>query len=297
MLCLVSISRRLVAVVTIASCCLSFYGCTAFFFHPDRILRVTPDRLGLPYEELTIKSLDGTDLTTWLLKSKLDFCKGTVVFFHGNAENISSHIQSIYWLPRYGYEVFMVDYRGYGGSDGRPFTSGVHEDVRAALDFVTSDSRFCRKRLVVLGQSLGGALAITATAKFPRKDLIDGVIVESTFAGYKSVARHVISRVPVIGWLSAPLSVFTYDHLSPERYIARLSPSPVLIIHGANDPMIPISEAERLFAAAKGPAEFWRLEESGHIGAFRSEAERLRLLRFLDALPARTKVHSDSTTY
>lgn len=271
-------------------------GCSAFLFHPDDLLRLTPKDLNIAYERKSITSLDGVKLVAWHLKTTVP-CKGTVLFLHGNAENISTHIGSVYWLPRYGYDVLLLDYRGYGGSEGSAFTAGVHRDALAAIDYVLDRENFCGEARILFGQSLGGAIAVTALAESGRSSEFDALVVESTFGSYAAVAREVLGRIPIVGLLRWPLSLFFPERYSPELYISELAPLPVLIIHGDTDQIVPIAHGRRLFAAARAPAAFWRLPGGGHIASAASPAARERFLGFLNAAAAKASVRSQAWAY
>ncbi|MFL6647184.1 MAG: alpha/beta hydrolase, partial [Sulfurifustaceae bacterium] len=108
--------RRLLVIAALGA---SMAGCTGVFFQPYRTLVRTPDDIGLAYEDVRFKTADGVVLHGWFLPANATAC-ATVLFLHGNAENISTHIGSVYWMPRYGFNVFLPDYRGYGASSGTP---------------------------------------------------------------------------------------------------------------------------------------------------------------------------------
>ena len=86
----------------------------------------------IPYKDIRFESADGVPLHGWLLCPRKESPRGTILFLHGNAENISTHVQSVLWIVDAGYEVFAFDYRGYGWSGGKPDIPGVHRDARAA---------------------------------------------------------------------------------------------------------------------------------------------------------------------
>ena len=102
---------------------LSLSACTNVFFQPQQIQYLTPDKIGLAYEDVYFSSSGGLKLHGWLLPAT-GKAQGTILFLHGNAENITTHIASVYWLPAQHYNVFLPDYRGYGLSEGESELKG-----------------------------------------------------------------------------------------------------------------------------------------------------------------------------
>ena len=118
-------------------------GCVeSMFYYPDRVRYETPDALGLRYERVRFQSTDGTALSGWFIpaagRADPREAKGTVIHFHGNAQNMSSHWRFVAWLPKQDFNVFVFDYRGYGDSEGKPEPRGVFEDSGSAIDHVRS---------------------------------------------------------------------------------------------------------------------------------------------------------------
>jgi len=240
-------------------------GCAnGLFYHPDNRLYQTPD---CPYEEVTFKSLDGTQLTGWFIASPLAKPFGTVIHFHGNAANISNHYGFVEWLPEAGFNLFLFDYRGYGDSEGKPGRQGVFEDSVAALKYVATRDDVDPSRLIAFGQSLGGANVVAAAAATPDVPL-KGVIVDSAFFSYRSIVRDKIGLIPVLGWLKWPLSfIMATNGHSPGPVIDSLSPTPVLIIHGTHDRVIPYDHGRRLYEAAASPKAMWTVTGGDHTDA------------------------------
>jgi uncharacterized protein len=236
-------------------------GCVqSAFYQPDRVLYDTPARLGLKFEQVRFASKDGTPLTGWFIPARgyadPRRAKGTVVHFHGNAQNMSAHWQYVDWLPQRGFNLFVFDYRGYGASEGRPEPKGVFEDSGAALDYVRARPDVDPARLLVFGQSLGGTNAIAAVGAGNRAG-VRALAIEATFFSYSSIASE-----KVIG-----AGVLADDTYSAERFIAALSPAPLLLMHGTADSVIPYSHAERLIARAGEPKRLVRIEGAGHTEA------------------------------
>ncbi|OGT20898.1 MAG: hypothetical protein A2V90_01435 [Gammaproteobacteria bacterium RBG_16_57_12] len=254
-------------------------ACNGMFFYPMQTLVRTPAQLGLAYEEINFPSLDGTQLNGWLLRAKGE-AKATVVFFHGNAENISTHIGAVYWLPAAGYNVFLFDYRGYGLSQGKAELHGVHLDARAALQYIRERPDIDPSRLIVFGQSLGGAIALytAATEDIPLR----AVVVESAFARYRGIFREKLGGFFLTWPLQWPLSLGVSDQYSPQAVVGQLK-APLLIIHGDADPIIPIRHAYDLYEQAGKDKELWVVEGGGHTAAFGPfrEVYRPKLLEYL----------------
>ena len=237
-------------------------GCIQnLFYQPDHVLYETPQQRGLRYEHVTFRSKDGTRLVGWMIPSAIHAdpkrARGTVVHFHGNAQNMSAHWRFVEWLPRRGFNVFVFDYRGYGASEGSPEPKGVFEDSNAALDYVRARPDIDPDRLLILGQSLGGANAIAVVGSGNRKG-VRGVVIEATFTSYSAIASEKLSGA----------GAFMDDALSPERFIAQLAPLPLLLIHGSADVVIPYHHATDLIAAAREPKRLVTIDGGGHIEAF-----------------------------
>lgn len=258
-------------------------GCTNVFFQPMRGHVLTPAQGGLRYEDVHIASADGTRLHAWFLPAQ-GKPEGTILFLHGNAENISTHIGSVYWLPARGFNVFLLDYRGYGLSEGAPFLAGVQEDIDAGLRALLARPEVDRRRIVLFGQSLGGALATYYVAHSPRREDIRALVIESTFASYRDIAREKLASFWLTWPLQIPLSWTVDDDYSPLDAIGRASPIPVLIIHGDQDSIVPVGNGRRLYEAAKSPKEFWLVPGGRHIAAMGQTELRERFVAYLRSL-------------
>lgn len=254
------------------------------FYYPDRTVYDSPASHGLRFEEVTFTSRDGTKLSGWFIPA-VGVAKGTVIHFHGNAENMTSHFGFVSWLPAAGFNLFLFDYRGYGKSAGRPGKRGVYEDSLAALAYVRSLQDIDTNRLLLLGQSLGGTQAILTAANSDRHGIL-AVVSDSTFASYRTIVRDTVGRMPLIAWAGIPLSrLLVNDNLSAAEAVASISPVPLLLIHGTRDEVIPYSHAEQLLARAGQPKTLWRIEGGEHTDALipASSPYRSRLVAFFEA--------------
>src|SRR5258706_10167145 len=154
---------------------LALASCTAVFFQPHRVRVLTPDQLGLAYDEVRFKTRDGLELYGWFIPAKGP-ALGTVLQLHGNAENISTHFASLAWMPARGFNVFIFDYRGYGASEGEPTLAGAQIDIDAAMQALLARNDIDKDRIVIYGQSLGGALAAYYVAHSPRRDQLRALV-------------------------------------------------------------------------------------------------------------------------
>lgn len=271
---------------------LGLSGCTSLFFYPQKRHVLTPDELDLAYRDVSLESSGGVTLHGWFLPAKAQQAVGTVLFLHGNAENISTHIASVYWLPAYDFNVFLLDYRGYGASQGKPDLAGLHDDIDCAIAYLLKQTD--PNRLVIFGQSLGGALAIYALAHSPHRNRIRALVIESAFSSYRRITREKLASFWLTWPLQWPLSLPVGDAYSPLEAIARVSPVPILIVHGGRDRIVPVHHAYRLHERAAEPKQLWILPHGGHIQAFRDATYRQRLIRYLrevlgDDEPSSTK--------
>jgi hypothetical protein len=251
-------------------------ACTQTFFQPQRVLIDTPQSAGLRYEILELRAADGVELFTWFLPAR-GTPTATVLFLHGNAENISTHYANVAWMPDEGFNVLVLDYRGYGKSAGAPSLAGAQLDIDAALRTLLERREVDPKRVVLFGQSLGGALALYYAAHGPRRDALRAVIADSAFSDYRAIVREKLADF-FLTWPFQWLPALTVDNdYSPLASVASVSPLPLLLIHGQRDTIVPPEHSERLYAAAAQPKELWRLPAVGHIQSVRDPALRQRL--------------------
>ncbi len=258
----------LIALASVSGCC------ERLFYLPDARVYSTPEAFGLRYEEVAFASADGTRLTGWFLPA-VGPARGTVVHCHGNAQNMTSHWQFVKFLPAEGFHLLVFDYRGYGRSEGRPYRRGTVEDARAAVDYVMGRSDVDAGRVVIFGQSLGGAIAAVAAAEDAR---LRGAIIDSTFTSYRDEAAHVLRQNPVTWLLAWPLSrALIASGYDPVDYVERIAPRPVLFIHGTDDRVVPASMSEALTARFGDSKALWLVPGAGHTEAlYRVEGEYRR---------------------
>ena len=134
--------------------CAAIAGCTQLFFFPMKQEVRTPADIGLVYEDVYFPGKDEHKLHGWYLPA-VGHARATVLFLHGNAENISTHIGSVYWLPARGFNVLLFDYQGYGQSEGTPSVAGALDDVEAALGFLVQHSEHYGEPVIVLRAESG----------------------------------------------------------------------------------------------------------------------------------------------
>ena len=258
-------------------------GCDSYFFYPQRIHVANPYLERVLHEDVFFKTPDGVRLHGWFFHPNTE-PRGTVLFFHGNAENISTHAGAVLWLAREGYQVFLFDYRGYGKSEGKPDMEGIHVDALAAIDEIFRMERVDKDRVAVFGQSLGGSVAVYAVANSPHRDRIRVLVIDSAFSGYRRIAREKIAGVVLLWPLQYPLSLLVTDRYSASRWIGRVRPVSVLLLHGGADKVVPVRHGERLYRLAGEPKQLWIAPGAAHIGALSDENLRKRLLSFLAAV-------------
>ena len=263
---------------SIAMFCLS--SCSSVYFYPQKTLVNTPDQGGIAYETVTINSADGTKLSAWLLKTTAAR-KGVVYFLHGNAENISTHIASVYWLPAHGYDVLMLDYRGFGLSEGEPSLPEVFYDIDAGYHWLAQ--RYAdEKNIALLGQSIGATMAIHWLAQDAEaQQRINRIVLDAPFPSYPGMVEDVLQRNWLTWLFAKPVSwFFTSRYDAVKSAAAMPATTPLLFFHSRDDQVIPFAFSSEVFE--KLPQSKIEVVCDGrHIATFNYVENRQRLLDFL----------------
>ena len=223
-------------------------------FYPEagREIVAAPSHVGLPYKDVRLTTDDGLSLHGWFIPAAE--ARGTVLFLHGNAGNISHRIDTLQMFHRLGYSTLIFDYRGYGNSGGTPSEQGTYRDAEAAWRYLTEQRRIPSCRIVLFGESLGGAVASWLAARQKPAALV----IASGFTSVPDLAQHFYPYLPV-RWLAH----LRYDTRKNLRAVA----VPVLIAHSPEDEIIPFEHGQALYAAANSPKRFLELG-GGHNDGF-----------------------------
>jgi fermentation-respiration switch protein FrsA (DUF1100 family) len=222
-------------------------------YHPDRQIDQTPNQVGLNYNDITLTTSDGLKINGWYLPSRTD-STFTVLLFHGNAGNISHRLEKLAALHDLGVNTFLIDYRGYGRSEGKPDEQGTYLDALAAYDYLVTQRKVAQRSIVVYGESLGSAIAADLATKVD----IGGLILEEAFTSIGDVGQKMFPFFPV-RWLVRN----KYDTLSK---MPRIN-VPLLIFHSRDDEIFNMRHAQRLLAAANNPKQLVELR-GAHNDAF-----------------------------
>ncbi len=253
---------------------------------PERTLSdKTPDNYGITdWESVTFPSTDGLRLGAWFIPPDPASDGSTIIFVHGLGSNRGGLLDQADMLVEAGYGALLIELRGHGQSEGETTTFGYTEvnDVQGAVDFLESRPEVNAERLGLVGESLGAATAVQATARIPE---IDVLVEESSFT---TLEDNVAEGVRVIAGLPpfpfAPLMVYFGSQeagldiglVRPVDDIARIAPRPVLIIHGRQDELVPVESAMSLYAAAGEPKQLYIIEGAGHYPLIESEPQVFR---------------------
>ena len=272
-----------IVLLPLALCLSACSNLTSLFFYPQTQYIRTPEDINLQYEIVSLTASDGVVLNAWWLPAQNDIDvpsekKPTVLFLHGNAENISTHIGSVYWLPEEGVNVLLLDYRGYGTSEGIPVLPDIFKDIEAAVVWIQAE--YPESPMFVLGQSIGAALAAYAAPTLSQQYPIEGLILDAGFSGYRAVAREVTSQGLISAILLWPMTWLLPTDWDGEDHIAGLSPAPLLMFHSPDDQTVPYHSGQRLFEAAAEPKR-WIDSQGRHIQTFNFPEMRTELVNFL----------------
>ena len=247
-------------------------------FYPIKPLQSTPADWGMAYEDVRLTTEDGIALHGWLIPAARGRTAppSTLLFFHGNAGNISHRRDSIAIFNDLGLDVLIIDYRGFGRSEGSVSEQGLYQDAAAAWHWLTQTRGIPPDEIVIFGRSLGGAVATQLAARTEPAALI----VESGFDDLGSLAQE---HYPLLARLVPLRYRFpAAQHMAAVR-------CPVLVLHSPDDRIVPDRLGRRLFAAALAPKTFVDLR-GGHNGGFlRSQPQyQESLADFLDSLGGTT---------
>lgn len=259
----------LVAVLLLAGCV------ERMFFYPDSAQYTQPAQYGLKHEDVFIATAGGLRLHGWWLPAQGE-AQGTVLHLHGNAANVSNHLPLVAWLPAAGFNLLLLDYRGFGRSEGKPTLAGVVDDAAAALAWLRARREVDANRLIVLGQSLGGATALRLLAR-------DGAgvrlaVIEAAFASYRGIARDAALRSVVLAPLLPLVAMLPAREHDPIAALPAIM-VPLLLVHGTADEVIPFAHGEQLAAAAPAGTEFLRVAGARHMESLTRSDVQQRVLR------------------
>jgi len=256
-------------------------SCTNFLFYPVKPFPVTPGSADLLYEDLTLETSDGLNLHGWKIYAEKERI-GNILFFHGNGDNISTQLPNTFWLAKEGYDLYVYDYREYGQSQGSADLDDTIMDMELMISSVVEQLPD-QEKLIVLGHSLGAAMAIYTVAHSEHREKIAALITVAAFSDYHDVTQDVLSESWLFWLFQWPLSFTVDNSYRPLDAVGMISPIPLAIIHSEADEIIPMVHAEKLFEAAKQPKTFL-LIDSGHNNVFVSKDNRQILFDYLKTL-------------
>ncbi|HYX35510.1 MAG TPA: alpha/beta hydrolase [Oligoflexus sp.] len=258
-------------------------ACNSVFYQPLQQDLYDPKKLGLQHSEERIPSDQDLTLAAWWFKSiAKESYKKLIVHFHGNAENMTSHFMFTAWLTQEGFDVLTFDYRGYGRSSAvAPTREGLIQDGCAVFRWVQQHPVLKDYELYVIGQSLGGAVAVSVLAHCPT-DQVKGLVLDSTFSSYRKIARQKLGGFFVTWPLQYPLSFLVTDDWSPIDSVAQLKMR-MIFFHSPHDPVVPYNLGKDLFEKATAPKVWVDVEWDGHTRAFGDPESpyREQLVKFL----------------
>lgn len=225
-------------------------------FLPTKFITANPRDIGLSYEDVHFAAEDNVRLHGWFIPAP--GAGSTILFLHGNAGNLGDRLEKIEMFHRIGLNVFIVDYRGYGLSDGRPSERGIYRDAAAAYDYLIARKDLGNPRIVAYGVSLGGTAAVDLAQNRP----VDALILEATFTSAADMARKIVPVIPPFF-----LSV-RFDNITKIKAVK----APKLFIHSETDEIVPFAYGKRLYDAAEIPKAFIKIAGT-HNEGFRTSQD------------------------
>lgn len=217
--------------------------------NPSFFTNSAQDVLRYSVDHVAFTSTSGNLLSAWEFIPTSNFNGTTLIFFHGNAGNLVSQHQLVTPFAKRGYKVFMIDYSGFGFSEGSATRDNLLLDGLATVDYVKTRPSLDAENLLIYGQSIGGHLAVAVVEKQEAK--IDGLIIEGAFSSHQDIAAKrawIFGRMAVAQKYSAEKSIKKYT-------------KPILIIHSTEDAAIPYKMGVHLNEKANEPKTFYTIDK------------------------------------
>lgn len=274
---------RLLKILVCLSISFTLWGCESLFFWPTKKLVQSPEIFEFTKSDFFFYADDGTKLHAWKVLTDKEK-QGTVFFLHGNAQNLSYHVANIYWLSEIGWEVVIMDYRGYGLSEGEPDFASIQIDARAGYQQLLSQQENNLPN-IVWGQSLGASVAVNLVAELSPTEQPQGLIIDSAFSSHRRIMQETLGKSWLTWLFQYPLSWFITTDYSPLTAVSQIMDVPILIAHSNNDPLISSSHAEALFEQTKAPKQLWISDTRGHITIWDDPLWRNKLICQLKQWP------------
>lgn len=209
-------------------------------------------------EEIVLMSADGVSINHFLIKPQFR-PKATIFAFHGSGSTVANWTQLLRPLLEDGYQLFLMEYRGFGNSEGHASHETVLADAHRAFLYLMGRDDVTNTPLLVLGQSYGGQLAINMAASYP--DVVDALVTEGAFTSFRSIAVH---STP---WIGKPFTWALFLNPYSSLRLIQEATVPKLIVHSRDDDAVPFFMGEELFDQAGGHKEFWAIY-GAHTDAF-----------------------------
>ncbi|HSF75610.1 MAG TPA: alpha/beta fold hydrolase [Microcoleus sp.] len=250
---------KLWAIAYIASCILLFFLQTRLIFQPTPTIAKTPDAFNIPYQEVWLpikgRSRKIAKLHGWWLPAANRQSLGTLLYLHGRGLNIGANINQSYRFRQLGFSVLLIDYRGYGRSQGSfPSEYQVYEDAETAYNYLVKQRQLSPSEIFLYGHSMGGAVAVELAIAHPEAA---GLIVQSSFTSMLDmVERYSIMRLFPLRLLLTQ----KFDSLAKVKLLR----IPVLFAHGTADPLIPSGMSKKLYAASPEPKKILLVPNAKH---------------------------------
>lgn len=259
--------------------CLS---CSSLLYYPDKGQLVDPTKLGFYPKDIWVSTISGKKIHAWYFETEKTPSLGTIIFFHGNAENLSTHFISLAWISKQNYNLLIFDYEGYGKSEGSPEPQNTVLAGQAVIRWAAQKDP---RPLIIYGQSLGGIVAARAVLDLKSEIKFKTLILDSSFDSYKVVARRSLAK-SWLTWIFQPLGYLLMDDDYAPHSLADISPIPILFIHGEKDRVIESTFSREMFAKAQEPKQLWLIPAGEHGSTFFVNKKEYRplFLKYLSEL-------------
>ncbi|KAF2671286.1 BEM46 family protein [Microthyrium microscopicum] len=209
-------------------------------------------------EELSLRTPDEVNLHAFLIRPNAQHARNiTIISFHGNAGNIGHRLPIAKVLSEdLGCNVLFVEYRGYGYSSGEPNEKGLGIDAQTALDYVRNRKDLRDTKIIIYGQSLGGAVAIGLVGKNQSQGDIAGLILENTFMSIRTLIPSVLPPAKY-------LTLLCHQLWPSNDVIPTIKKVPILFLSGLQDEIVPASHMKGLYDACVAEKKIWKAFPEG----------------------------------